>query len=293
MDTMISATAENKKTKMMGSLSFMLVVLMITGCNAGNSVPGKLPERGVCAHRGAMETHPENTLSAFREAVRLGAHMIEFDLRMTKDGHLVILHDETVDRTTNGVGEVNELTMYEIRKLDAGSWKSERFKDERIPTLKEALAVMPDNIWLNVHIKGGKAMGEKVARVITEEHRGHQAFLACGSEAARGAKEINRDIRICNMDRLDTRDAYVKETIRLESQFIQLHRSRTSNRLDSLTAALKQHHIRINYCCTDSSAEGVNLFENGVDFVLTDQLSGMLKAASTVGIEPLNAVQAP
>lgn len=56
-----------------------------------------MPEKGICAHRGAMDTHPENTLSAFREAVRLGAHMIEFDVRMTKDKALVILHDALVD----------------------------------------------------------------------------------------------------------------------------------------------------------------------------------------------------
>ena len=246
-----------------------------------------LPDRGICAHRGAMNTHPENTLAALNEAVRLGAHMIELDVRMTKDGHLVIMHDETVDRTTNGKGYISELAIDEVKHLDAGSWKSEKFTGETIPTLKEALAVMPENIWINVHIKGGMSLGEMVARIIVDENRVHQAFLACGSEAARGAKEISRELMICNMDRLDDRDAYMEETIRQESQFIQLHIDRTGQHLDREIATLKQHHIRINYCCTDAEEVVKALLNGGVDFILTDRLSEMLELAASMGIEPV------
>lgn len=268
-------------------LYLILIVPLVLGCTASDSTSSELPERGICAHRGAMDTHPENTLAAFGEAVRLGAHMIEFDVRMTKDGHLVILHDETVDRTTNGEGKISELTIDEVKPLDAGSWKSEEFANEKIPTLKEALGVMPENIWLNVHLKGGEKLGEKVARVIVEESRGHQAFLACGSDAARGAREINRELMICNMERQTDRDEYIKETIRQKSQFIQLLRNRTSPQFDTEIATLKQQQIRINYCCTDSAEEGLALLNSGVDFILTDKLSEMLEAAASVGIEPL------
>ncbi len=116
----------------------------------------QLPERGLCAHRGAMGTHPENTLAAFRAAVDAGAHMIEFDVQLTKDNKMVVIHDGTVDRTTDGTGKVSELTFDEIRNLDAGSWKSPEFAGEKIPTLDETLSVMPYNIWLNVHINGEK-----------------------------------------------------------------------------------------------------------------------------------------
>src|SRR5690606_35407546 len=78
-----------------------------------------MPLRGVCAHRGASATHPENTLSALREAIRLGAHMLEFDVRATLDGQLVLMHDPNVDRTTNGVGAVSEMNFDLLRKLDA------------------------------------------------------------------------------------------------------------------------------------------------------------------------------
>ncbi len=133
-------------------LYLLLIVPLVMGGTASKKTSKGLPERGICAHRGAMETHPENTLAAFKEAVFLGAHMIEFDVRLTKDGHLVILHDETVDRTTNGMGKISELTLHEVKQLDAGSWKSEIFTGEKIPTLQEVLIVLPENIWLNIHL---------------------------------------------------------------------------------------------------------------------------------------------
>jgi len=269
-------------------LFLLLIVPLLTGCTACKRSSGGMPERGICAHRGAMDTHPENTIAAFKEAVRLGAHMIELDVRMTLDGHLVLLHDQSVNRTSNGKGEISELSLEEVKQLDAGSWKSEKFAGETIPTLKEALAIMPAHIWLNVHIKGGEKLGKKVARVITEEKRVHQAFLACGSDAARGAKEINRELMICNMDRQEDRDEYVKGTIEQQSQFIQLLGNRTGEQLDAEIASLKKHHIRINYCCTDSSEEVEALFNSGVDFILTDRLSEMLEVAASVGIEPLH-----
>ena len=132
-----------------------------THSQADEAVPYKMPERGICAHRGASDTHPENTLVAFREAIILGTQMIEFDVALTKDKRLVLLHDATLDRTTDGNGPVSEITFDDARKLDAGSWKDKKFKGERIPTLTEALAMMPQNIWLNVHLKGGAELAKK------------------------------------------------------------------------------------------------------------------------------------
>ncbi len=120
-----------------------------------------MPTRGICAHRGASDTHPENTIAAFREAIRLGAQMIEFDVALSKDGELVLMHDRTIDRTTNGSGRPEDWLLADLKKLDAGSWKNSRFEGERIPTLGEALDVMPGNIWLNVHLKGGVELDKK------------------------------------------------------------------------------------------------------------------------------------
>src|SRR5277367_6206624 len=91
------------------------------------------------AHRGASGHAPENTLAAFRKAVALGVHFIETDLQLTRDTRLVAIHDDTVNRTTNGHGAVHDLSLEELRKLDAGSWFGSEFAGERIPTLEEIL----------------------------------------------------------------------------------------------------------------------------------------------------------
>jgi len=127
----------------------LFTVLVLSNLNA----QVQMPLKGICAHRGAMETYPENTLAAFKEAIRLGAHMVEFDVRITKDNELVIMHDKSVDRTTDGKELIIDLTLVEIKKLDAGSWKSAKFNGEKVPTLKETLSVFPKNIWLNIHLK--------------------------------------------------------------------------------------------------------------------------------------------
>jgi glycerophosphoryl diester phosphodiesterase len=91
------------------------------------------------AHRGASGHAPENTLAAFKKAVTLGATFIETDLQLTRDARLVAIHDETVNRTTNGKGSVREMTLADLRRLDAGSWFGSEFAGERIPTLEEVL----------------------------------------------------------------------------------------------------------------------------------------------------------
>jgi glycerophosphoryl diester phosphodiesterase len=96
----------------------------------------------IVAHRGMAAGHPENTLAAFRHSVSAGFPAIEVDLRTTADGHIVIMHDETVDRTTDGTGEVGRMTLAEIRSLDAGRHAGPRFAGERVPTYPEALQAL-------------------------------------------------------------------------------------------------------------------------------------------------------
>lgn len=93
----------------------------------------------VIAHRGASGHAPENTLAAFRKAVSLGAAFIETDLQLSRDAHFVAIHDDSVNRTTGGQGAVKDLTLAELRTLDAGSWFGSEFTGERIPTLDELL----------------------------------------------------------------------------------------------------------------------------------------------------------
>lgn len=99
----------------------------------------------IIAHRGASGHAPENTLAAFKKAVALGATFIETDLQLSRDAHFVAIHDDTVNRTTNGQGKVHDQTLATLRRLDAGSWFGSEYTGERIPTLEEILEFSKKN----------------------------------------------------------------------------------------------------------------------------------------------------
>ena len=107
----------------------------------------------IVAHRGYSGRYPENTASAFDAAIRAGADMIELDVCLTKDRVPVVIHDHNLERTTNGHGLVSELTISELKKLDAGSWFSPEFNGESIPTLEETLLQIRGKISVNIEIK--------------------------------------------------------------------------------------------------------------------------------------------
>ncbi len=127
----------------------------------------RLAARGrplVIAHRGASGTHPENTFPAIFRAIELGSDIVELDLRMTKDGHVVVIHDGSVDRTTDGHGLVAQLTLAQIKALDAGSAFTPdggktfpfRGKGITVPTLEEVLTALPEQL-LMLEVKVGTA----------------------------------------------------------------------------------------------------------------------------------------
>jgi len=120
------------------------------------------------AHRGDSANAPENTLAAFRAAVALPVGWIELDVHPSKDGTLVVIHDDTVDRTTDGSGAISELTLEALHHLDAGSWFDARFAGERIPTLAEVLDLVgPTGTRLNIEIKSPPP-GLDVARPVVD-----------------------------------------------------------------------------------------------------------------------------
>ncbi len=109
----------------------------------------------IVAHRGASHTAPENTLAAFHLAWKQGADAIEGDFRLTKDGHIVCVHDEDFKRTANLAKNVHTLSLAEVQRLDVGSWKGPKFKGEPVPTLDEVLAIVPKGKRLFLEIKCG------------------------------------------------------------------------------------------------------------------------------------------
>lgn len=107
----------------------------------------------VIAHRGASAVEPENTLRAFARSIEMGAHMIQLDLQLTRDGHVVVIHDDDLRHTTNARGHVSQLTLEEVRKANAG-------KGERVPTLQETLELTRGRVQLYLEIKAPQAAAE-------------------------------------------------------------------------------------------------------------------------------------
>jgi len=123
----------------------------------------------VIGHRGAAAVAPENTLASLRRAKELGAAWVEFDVKLTRDGAAVLIHDERLERTTDGRGEVARITLAELQKLDAGAWFNPSFAGERVPTLAEALALCGElGLGINVEIKPCPGHEAETARVAVE-----------------------------------------------------------------------------------------------------------------------------
>jgi glycerophosphoryl diester phosphodiesterase len=247
-----------------------------------------LPKRGVCAHRGGPAEAPENTLAAFRRAAALGAHQIEFDVRSSADGALVVIHDETLDRTTDGRGPVRQRSLSELRRLDAAVGWHPRFRGEPIPTLAETLVVLPEDIWINVQIKRGEPIAEAVTRVVLDAGRRDQVVLACGNEAAASARRLDPEIRICNLARQRSRGQYVEHAIATGADFIQFHYLRGVMEPE-LAARAHAAGLFVNYFCAPfpELRDLHALFSAGVDFVLVDDVRAGLRVAGAAGVAPL------
>ncbi|MRN51691.1 glycerophosphodiester phosphodiesterase [Paenibacillus monticola] len=135
------------------------------------------------AHRGASAVCPENTMAAFHKSLVLGATGIETDVQMTKDGGLVLIHDEALSRTTDGTGYIKDKTLQEVLEVDAGSWFGAAFKGEKIPTLEDLLDLLQgrDTI-LNIELKNGlflyPGMEEKVIATVRDFHMSERVILS-------------------------------------------------------------------------------------------------------------------
>jgi glycerophosphoryl diester phosphodiesterase len=135
----------------------------------------------VIAHRGASGHAPEHTFAAYDRALAMGADYIEQDLQMTADGELVVLHDETLDRTTDGTGRVDAVTLAQVRTLDAGAWFAPEFAGERVPTLDDVLARYGAGARYYIETKTPSGMEEKLLALIAAHGL---------TEAARAARQV-------------------------------------------------------------------------------------------------------
>lgn len=139
---------KRSKPKRSRLIKALYIIILLAGLNiALQFVFASLTEKGdtyPVSHRGAAAAAPENTLSGVRAGVQSGAPYVEIDLRMTKDGVLVLMHDSTIDRTSSGSGKISSLTWSDINTLDAGAWFSDEYSEEPIPRLDTVLQYMKD-----------------------------------------------------------------------------------------------------------------------------------------------------
>lgn len=143
------------------------------------------------AHRGASGKGlaPENTLAAIEKAIEIGVDAVEIDIHLTADGHVVVIHDRTVDRTTNGAGPVDQMTLDELKRLDAGSWFAREFVGERVPTLQEVLDLVGWRTLVLIEAKTEEA-AEKAVTIIRSMRA--QSRVVMQSFLGPAVRSINR-----------------------------------------------------------------------------------------------------
>ena len=229
----------------------------------------------VVAHRGYSGIAPENTLSSARAAVQAGATGSEFDIRTTSDGHIVLLHDFKVDRTTNGKGDIAKLPFAQVRKLDAGSWKDKKFAGEKIPTLAETLAVFKGTGCIPVIEIKVKGISKQVVDAVRRaDMLGEAAVIAFDGDVVREVREIEPKLPCYWLwsKGLDgtfkqQADAIVREAAKHKTNMVDLHYGMLSA---EIVAELKRRGMKV-WCWTVNDAVVMDaLMRWGVEGITTD-----------------------
>lgn len=223
-----------------------------------------LPVR-VIAHRGFSGKYPENTLLAFEKAIEIGVDEIEFDVKMTKDGYPVIMHDETVERTTNGKGRVCDLTLNQIKKMRvilSGA-------SEVVPTFEEALKIIPEKIDLNIHTLSNPLLIEKVTKILLKEERVKNCYLAIESSMIPFARKIYPEIRMCNMRGQTDPWKYIEETKKWKCERLQFF-TPSYEVSEEMVKRAHSYGIFVNVFYADTEQDMKKYIRIGVDAILTN-----------------------
>ncbi len=224
----------------------------------------------VVAHRGYSGKYPENTEIAFREALALRVELIEFDVQLSRDEALIVSHDPTVDRTSDGSGEIARMTLSEIKALDAGSWFDRAFSGQRFLTLRETLDLMDDTVRLNVHVKASGHDRQKVVSLTVRELERRsllrQAFIASDQETIELVKQIQPELEICNLS-TQPKETYVARSRALGCRILQPGNAQVDQ------AFVEEAHrcgMEVNPFYADELDEMRRLIACGVDGILTN-----------------------
>ncbi|MBT4140268.1 MAG: glycerophosphodiester phosphodiesterase [Candidatus Latescibacteria bacterium] len=148
------------------------------------------------AHRGASGKGlaPENTMAAYELALEIGVDLVEIDIHLTADGHPVVIHDRSVDRTTDGTGFIDTMTLSQVRQLDAGSWFGRAFHDERIPTLEEVLDLCRHKVPILIEAKTVESAEAAAVLVRSLRAQSHVVIQSFHGAAVRAVNRLDRRI---------------------------------------------------------------------------------------------------
>jgi len=226
----------------------------------------------VIAHRGASAYAPENTMSAIKKAVQMGSDGIELDVQLSKDGHVVVIHDTTVNRTSNGTGRVNELTLEQLKALDFGSWFSAEFRNEPICTLEEVLKFLEDwNGLINIEIKKEwlqfNSIENKVVMLIDKFNLRNRTIVSSFSTLSLlKIKRLDKNIK--------TGILYTSSTHRL-ALFAKMYRVNAihpwyQNVTEEMRKIALKDNLKINTYTVDKPSEIKRLARIGVDGIITN-----------------------
>jgi glycerophosphoryl diester phosphodiesterase len=236
----------------------------------------------VIAHRGASGTHPENTLAAIKQAINLGVDWIEIDVRQTLDRVLIVIHDETLSRTTSGRGRIISKNYSTIKQHDAGSWFSPEFKDEKIPSLNEVLnLVEKSNCKLLIELKGTLLAQPKLASNIIsmlEKHAMKERVLlqSFNSEVLRALQKEDPTVALNNLINYHSRSMpfYIDRIPKLGNIYRVKYTEGINPNYKKVTEKMvaKVHESgKKMYCWTvDNPSHMEQLIELGVDGIITN-----------------------
>jgi glycerophosphoryl diester phosphodiesterase len=227
------------------------------------------------AHRGARDVAPENTLAAFQAALDAGADGIELDVTRCATGEIVVIHDDTVDRTTDGAGLIKALPYDAVRELDAGSWFDARFEGERIPLLPEVLDAVGGRLRINIEIKGrawrGDGLEAEIAAMVRARALAEHVVISSFNPWAlarmkRAAPELACGLLYASpASHLDLGPLVANGWLRAEALHPQL-------RLVTpfYMARAQRRGLRVNVWTVNQKAEMQHLIALGVDGIITD-----------------------
>jgi glycerophosphoryl diester phosphodiesterase len=239
----------------------------------------------IIGHRGASREAPENTLASFRLAFEQGADGIEADFRLTRDGEIVCLHDDSTARTGDGNLPVADSTLEELRRLDLGAWKGERWQGERLPTLGEVLAALPAGKSLFIELKSGpEIVGPLAATLAAADVEPERLrMLAFDADLIRAVKERLPGYRACWLTDYRFQGAWRPSRLEVLATLDACRAdglaSRDRSILDEqLVRTLKEKSLEIHVWTVDAAAAAGRLCALGVDSIMTNR-PGWLRRA--------------